>query len=621
VLINKAVIAAAPETKPAGPNTRTPTGTGLALVLAGSLLVAGAVALVLSETEASDRPMVLTVHALGIGLPLGLGIAGILRRRGDRFAWLLVAGGALWSLVTLAESSDGTLYSLGRVAVWLVEPAIVYLMLSFPFGRLISTTDKRLFVAAVAIVAILYVPTAFVVQTYPEPAPWASCGTDCPSNAFAVAHSTPAFVDDFIRPLRESLSILVFAGVALALIRRSRRSAPTIRVAVAPVAVVAVARAILLPAFFALRAGGHTSGLTEGLGWAFALSLPAMTVCFAIGLLDQRLFVANALEHLTGGLRPHASARELRLAMADALEDPALRMFYWVPRVNGQPARWIDETGGSTGLPPAAPGRAVTEVATGGRPVAAIDHDVELLRDPGLIRAASAYALTALENERLIGRLHDSLRELSESRARIVSVTDRERRRFERDLHDGAQQRLVALQIKLELVAEQVEELSPASAGAIRELESDVDATIDEVRAFARGIYPSLLAEQGLSEALRAMGRSAPIATIVDAARIGRYPPEVEATVYFACIEALQNVSKHANGASGVSISVSENDTLRFEIRDDGQGFDSASVDHGAGLTNIRDRLAAVGGELEVRSAPGTGTRIVGRIPTRQHRT
>ncbi|MFL5886813.1 MAG: sensor histidine kinase [Thermoleophilaceae bacterium] len=612
----KAVMAAAPETKPAGPNPRTPTGTGLALVLAGSLLVTGAIALVLAETEGDHQPIVLTVHALGIALPFALGIVGILRRRDYRFAWLLVGAGALWSLVTLAESSNGSLYSIGRVAVWLVEPVIVYLMLSFPFGRLISTTDRRLFAAAVAIVAILYLPTALVVQTYPEPAPWASCGTDCPSNAFAVGHSTPALVDDFVRPLRESLSILVFAGVALALVRRSRRSAPTIRVAVAPVTVVAVARAILLPAYFALRADGQTSGLGDVLGWAFVLSLPAVTVCLAIGLLDQRLFVASALEHLTGGLRPHASARELRTAMADALEDPDLRMFYWMPRVNGVPARWVDETGHPSETPRAPPGRAVTEVATAGRPVAAIDHDIELLRDPSLIQAATAYALTALENERLVGRLHDSLRELSESRARIVSVTDRERRRFERDLHDGAQQRLVALQIKLELVAEQVEALSPESAGAIRELESDVDATIDEVRAFARGIYPSLLAEQGLSEALRAMGRSAPVATIVDAARIGRYPPEIEATVYFACIEALQNVAKHAHGASGVSISVSENGTLRFEVRDDGEGFDAASVDHGAGLTNIRDRLDAVGGKLEVRSAPGAGTRIVGSIPT-----
>src|SRR4051794_26661249 len=250
--------------------------------------------------------------------------------------------------------------------------------------------------------------------------------------------------------------------------------------------------------------------------------------------------------------------------MAVAPEDPALGMFYWVPRVNGQPARWIDETGRSTGLRPAAPGRAVTEVATGGRPVAAIDHDVELLRDPGRIRAASAYALTALENERLIGRLHDSLRELSESRARIVSVTDRERRRIERDLHDGAQQRLVALQIKLELVAEQVETLSPASAGAIRELEEEVDETIDEVRAFARGVYPSLLAERGLSEALRAAGRGASVPTMVDAASIGRYPPDIEAAVFFACMEALQNAAKHAHGATGVRISVSDREGLHF---------------------------------------------------------
>ena len=175
----------------------------------------------------------------------------------------------------------------------------------------------------------------------------------------------------------------------------------------------------------------------------------------------------------------------------------------------------------------------------------------------------------------------------------------------------------MALQIKLELMAERVEGVSPETARGLRDLEDEVDATIDEVRAFGRGVYPALLADKGLTEALRVAGRGAPLPTMVDVGNIGRYPPEVEATVYFACVEALQNVAKHANGATGVKISVSQNERLRFEVRDDGAGFESNGKPHAGGLMNIRDRLAAVGGEMEVESAPGRGTRIAGVIPTR----
>ena len=246
--------------------------------------------------------------------------------------------------------------------------------------------------------------------------------------------------------------------------------------------------------------------------------------------------------------------------------------------------------------------------------IAAIVHDDSLARDPALIQAATSYALTALENERLVGRLEASLEELSRSRARLVAVADQERRRIERDLHDGAQQRLVALRARLQLVAERLNGDSPAGAAAIQRLDEEVEATIDEVRSFARGVYPSLLVERGLAEALRAAGRSAPIPTIVDADRIGRYPPEIEATVYFACMEALQNVAKHARGARGAVISVSHNPHLRFEVRDDGAGFRPGDAGAGSGLTNLRDRLAAVGGALDVESAPGRGTRVTGVI-------
>ena len=196
-----------------------------------------------------------------------------------------------------------------------------------------------------------------------------------------------------------------------------------------------------------------------------------------------------------------------------------------------------------------------------------------------------------------------------------MTVADEERRRIERDLHDGAQQRLVALQIKLELLAERLDEDAPAHAARARQLEGEIAETLDEVRRFGSGVYPPLLADRGLRDALRAVARTSPIPTIVDAPLTSRYPREIESTVYFACLEALQNAMKHAEGVSAVHISVSVNGHLRFEVRDDGAGFDRSQVGEGRGLANIRDRMVALGGALQISSHEGRGTRVSGSIP------
>jgi len=174
----------------------------------------------------------------------------------------------------------------------------------------------------------------------------------------------------------------------------------------------------------------------------------------------------------------------------------------------------------------------------------------------------------------------------------------------------------VALRIQLALIADRLASDSTAESVRLRDLELQVDATIEEVRSFARTIYPPLLAERGLGEALRAAARGAAIATIVDVPRLRRYPLEVESAVYFACVEALQNAAKHAEGATTAWITLAENGGLRFDVRDNGQGFPDGPIRSGAGLTNIRDRLAAVGGMLEVDSKPGGGTTVIGIIPT-----
>jgi signal transduction histidine kinase len=597
------------KTAPAG--SQTAAGIGFPLRLGGCLLTVAAVVLDFADAARNEPALRLTVHALCVVLPVGLGLFRLAKRKDDRFAILLVAAGLGWSVVTFAQSTNSTLYSVGRVGAWLIEAVIVYLLLAFPDGRLHSRTERRLFGATIALLVGLYLPTALLAQ-YPEPAPSAICSGDCPSNAFLVTHAAESVVNDVIRPLREVATFLLFAAVAWVLVQRARQGAPLVRRMLVPVAVVAVFRALALGTYDALRTRHHESGAARVVGVIYLLSLALVTISFVIGLLLRRLFVADALQRLTRRLRPHASAADLREALAESLEDPSLEVVYWL---RGDPGRWVDETGWPVKAPVADESRVVTEVEAEGLRMAAIVHDRALSQDPALVQAAASYALTALENDRLIGQLRGSLEELSESRARVVAVGDRERRRIERDLHDGAQQRLVALRVRLGLVADRIEGNSPAGAEAVRALEGAVDETLDEVRSFARGIYPALLAERGLSEALRAVGRSAQIPTIVDAAAIGRYAPEVEATVYFACTEALQNAAKHAEGASGVTIVLAHNPHLRFEVSDDGGGFDPRTVAPGAGITNLRDRLAAVGGELHVDSTPGRGTRISGVIP------
>jgi signal transduction histidine kinase len=206
------------------------------------------------------------------------------------------------------------------------------------------------------------------------------------------------------------------------------------------------------------------------------------------------------------------------------------------------------------------------------------------------------------------------LHELRRSRERIVAAADDERRRIERDLHDGAQQRLVALRIKLELAEELSRSEGLPDADQLHQLGEDVGEALDEVRALAHGVYPALLIGGGLDDALRAAARHSPVPATVAITDVGRQPPQIEAAVYFCCLEAMQNAAKHAH-AKALSIVVSDGDALRFSVSDDGRGFDAGELASGRGLVNMRDRVAAAGGTLVVTSAAGGGTTVSGTIP------
>jgi signal transduction histidine kinase len=256
----------------------------------------------------------------------------------------------------------------------------------------------------------------------------------------------------------------------------------------------------------------------------------------------------------------------------------------------------------------------VTQIDAEGERLAVIVHDAALADQSEFVRAAGWSALVALENHRLVAQIESSLRDTRESRARILVNADAQRRRIEQNLHDGAQQRLVALRVQLELTEELLTQDPERGLAKLHTLGPTVDDTIDEIRLLAHGVYPSLLADRGLAEALRAAAQTGPIHALVQPDGVGRYPSEVESAVYFCCLEALQNAYKHAEGAKAISISLGNGDSLRFEVSDDGAGFDVAATPAGAGLTNMRDRLAAIGGEVTVRSNSGGGTIVSGSV-------
>jgi signal transduction histidine kinase len=232
-----------------------------------------------------------------------------------------------------------------------------------------------------------------------------------------------------------------------------------------------------------------------------------------------------------------------------------------------------------------------------------------------LVRDVASQAGLVLSNVRLTEELRANLEELRASRQRIVAAQDSRAKALERNLHDGAQQQLVALTVKLRL-AETLAERDPERvAPMLAELKAEAQEALDNLRDLARGIFPPLLADRGLAPALEAQARKSPVPVTVAADGVGRFPEEVEAGVYFCCLEALQNVAKYSAATRAtVSLSLHDGD-LRFSVEDDGRGFDPATTAQGAGLQNMADRLGALGGTLEVTSAPGRGTRVVGRLP------
>lgn len=589
----------------------------------GLVLCAISAAIAQANPVAAGRTAQVTVAVATIAALLGVGLYAWYRDPENRFGKVLFLTGVCWFFVTLANSDDATLYSLGRIAGWIFEVVLAYALLSYPTGRLEGRAARTIVIGGALLIVLLYIPTIPITAQFPLPAPFTACTANCPQNVFLVGGSEAQVVPDLIKPVRDLLAIAIYIGVVFVIAARLRVAGHNQRRTLAPVLGAAFLRFVAAIVYVALRRADVDGTGTDVAVFVALLSVPVTALGFLLGLLQWRVYSGGALRRLTTRLGETKDPDDLRGLLAESLEEPGVKLFYADPPEPadgaGAPSPpWRDASGGLVSAP-AAPERACVHETTAesGLRVALVCE--EGFRDrPEFLDAVCACVVSGLERQRLDAALATSLAEVAASRKRLAGAADSARRQIERDLHDGAQQQLVALRVKLELAREVLEgESGHAGQGVemVAGLGPEVEEIIEEVRSLARGIYPALLASDGLGEALRAAAQRSPVPVRIDADGVGRLPAETESAVYFCCLEALQNVAKHATGATAVAIDLRGTGELSFTVTDDGCGFAATQSATGSGVTGMKDRLAAVGGELWVESAPGVGTRVRGRVP------
>jgi len=490
--------------------------------------------------------------------------------------------------------------TVGWGASWLAAPLIAHVILAYPSGRLTSRLDR-------ALVAIGYCFAAgyglLFVLFYDPRAPHDEAVWEFPSYALPYTHIAWLDLTGADRILNRMLFVLAMLFLVL-LARKLVRASPMGRRVVWPLVFAGCFIAVQFGVQMVLYGEPVNSWTHPTWFWIVAIAPLSIPVALATGLLWGRT-ARSAVADLVVELErtPPGSVRD---ALARTLGDPSLEVALWLP----ERSSYVDGTGQSLELPTPNSGRAVTMLGPAGAPIAALVHDPVLLERRALLEAAGAAARLALENERLQADLRLQLEEARTSRARIVQAGDDERRRLERNLHDGAQQRLLGLGLALQLARARVAD--DGSAELLTEAEHELRAALDELRELARGIHPAILTDQGLGAALRSLTErsSVPVSlTVPD----GRFTEPIEAAAYFLVSESLANVAKHAR-ASSVRVAVArENGHAVIEIEDDGVG--GASAGSGSGLRGLSDRVQALDGTLRLDSAAGRGTRIRAEIP------
>jgi signal transduction histidine kinase len=522
--------------------------------------------------------------AIGLGIGWGFTGTGLYvwsRRPRGNIGPLMMAVGFSAFLKGLSFSNNSVLFTIGSLGEVLIYALLIHLLLSFPSGRLESRPDRLL-------VALAYFnSTAIQVAAYLFTDPASAGCSGCPSNPLLISHSQAAAAID---AAQVNVAVAVLGGVVAVLYRRWRASSPSQRRAFAPVLALGGLAFLLLMATLIVEQAGLSGKVAD-----------ALTIA--------RFSRAEAIGSLVGRLGGGGGRGALRDAIAEALSDPSVQLAYWVPSKQA----YVDAGGQATRIEPAPKGKIATTIEHEGRPVAAIVHDAELAEQREHVQAVGAAAALTLENERLDAELRANLDELRASRARIVTAGYAERRRLERDLHDGAQQRLMALTMNLRLARNKLDSDREATAELLDEALDELSSATSELRELARGIHPAVLTDRGLEAALSGLASRSPVQVEVNETPGDRLPGPVESATYFVVSEALTNVARYAEaGRASVRVARS-NGQLEVEVHDDGVG--GANPEQGTGLRGLADRVAALDGRLEIESPVGVGTTVRARIP------
>jgi signal transduction histidine kinase len=491
-------------------------------------------------------------------------------------------------------------FTLGLVMLGVPAAVLAHLVLAFPDGRLHSGFERLIVGVAylnaivVQVVMLMFMPVEAV----------GAC--PCPRNLL--------FARDDMTAHMRLMSVERYAGLAVAaavigvLAVRWKLASSLLRRALGPIVVSGGVAAALLGATLLASALPYAGAPLE-LQSAERLAFGVVPIAYMVGLVRTRMGRATASDlivELGRGLEPG----QLRDAIARSLRDPSLELGFWIR----DPDEYVDVDGHPVSVVPPA-GRAVTILERHGRKVAALVHDAALGESPALLDAVSTAAGLALENERLLAEVRARLDEVRDSRARIVEASVAERRRLERNLHDGAQQRLVTLSLRLRMAQETLRD-DPAAAEAMLDgVGDDLKQALEELRELARGLHPAVLTDRGLAPALQSLASRSPFPVEIDGVPAARLPEAIEAAIYYVVAESLTNAAKHAGATDGHVELATTPDAVVVEIRDDGRG--GASLESGTGLRGLVDRIEALGGALRLQSPAGGGTVIRAELPLR----
>jgi signal transduction histidine kinase len=556
-----------------------------------ALIAATAVVALAFASDHVDQPGLQAGLFNWIAVPyVAAGLLAWQRRPQSRLGRLMVAAGFATFLAALAWSNTPALSTVGLACDFLPPALLIHVCLAFPTGRLHARSER-------ALVTVAYSATVgfSLVRML--------LGAFGAENVVSLV-DTPVAAVGLEDAQLFTVSALALVTIA-ALVAKRRRTTRPIR----------KSRVVLVDSFpvvFVLIAALFTTAALSGPGFETLRRITfgvmgIAPVAFLIGLFQARL-ARTAVGELLVDLRDDPRPGDLRDALARTLRDPTLTVAYWLPQFE----TWAGSDGQPVDLPTSSDVRATTLIERNGVAIAAIVHDPALRDEPELIEAAAAAAGIALENGRLHAELRARVEELAGSRARVLDAEQKERQRLERNLHDGAQQRLVALSLELGLLEEQLA-ADPAAMDRVGRARRTVALSLEELRDIARGIHPAVVSAHGLAVALEDLTAQAPFKVVLNVGADERLPEPLELAAYYLVCESLANIGKHAN-ASTANISVTQADGwVVIEIVDDGVG--GADTERGTGLRGLADRVEGLGGRLRVWSPAGHGTRVRAELP------